>query len=122
LVVHTRAECIAHPLEYLSVADGALQVPFGRLRKSLCFVLGSPKQQPSVATDELASETNIMSQPNEWIKGVVRKTGVLASGKNSKFFHVVLVAGRVRADVVANKPEAVADVKLYSPVPPNELT
>jgi hypothetical protein len=62
-----------------------------------------------------------VGQPHERVKGVVCKAGILASGEHPKLLHVVLVTGRARADVIANKPQTVADVKLQSPVSPDKV-
>ena len=104
LVVCTGAKCITHSFECANVAHVALPVSSVRLGNRCSLALSSPEQQTSVATDELASEAEVVGQPHERVKRVVWKAGVLASGEHPKLVHVVLVTGRVRADVIANKP------------------
>jgi hypothetical protein len=66
----------------------------------------------SVATNELAGEAEIVAQAHEGIKWIVWEAGVLTLRQYSKLFHVVFVAGRMRAEMISDKAQAFADVKL----------
>src|SRR5262249_8274831 len=122
LVVSAETKGIAHLVEYANVADIALEVsriPLGQ-RHPLGF--RSSKQETSVATHELASEVEIVGQPLERISRIARKAGVLTLLPYPKFLHVVLVTNRMQTEMVTHKTEALADVKLQSPISSDKLS
>jgi hypothetical protein len=103
LLVCACPKCVSHLFQSLNVADVPLLILCVPLRHIGQFALRGLKQQPCITTNKLASETEIVSQSNEWIERIVGEPRILALGNNPKLSHVVLVTGRMRADTVTNK-------------------